>query len=546
MPIDYPMDSHGDWRKESNSSNSNGSDRPKQPEFQRGQSRTIYLPAERTGAVIGKNGRMKHLIKEVCNVWMSIKSEPFEHDVSKRVCVIRGPTTDNLDHAESLINELLRERETTEKSIALNTSDDVGRVIGSGGSNIQVIKDKTGAFVYVDKENVPAQYAGKCIIRGNSVQVQAAEKRVLELLARRDNLLEQVGLHRNQPPKPTGSANHYETIGINSGFSGMKQDRNANYYDNMKTPDDTQIGVWNPSSPDTTWSTREAERELVKQSKKRIQDNILIPLNAVGMVIGKKGKNIKIIQETSGANVYIDKEYTGITDSNALCVICGKSEQVEIAKEMIYEKLNQYNSTNSFPIMDAQGSIIRTPPSDSRSDGSSGINYPSPLSRSFNSISPPSSNQTQFAFPPPPPSSTSAAFYPPASPSTPLHHQTPSPHVSPMKQQAACSANFATNHHHYQPPHHHSMPPQMNPAVARPPPPQPPVITDDLGLKNLTLNIRLNNNNNSQPDTSNSSWLESDALFKPDMFLPPPTKGHQWNPIDQMESKHNFMNFTSI
>ena len=60
------------------------------------------------------------------------------------------------------------------------------------GSNIQVIKDKTGAFVYVDKEHVPAQYAGRCIIRGNSVQVQAAEKRVVELLARRDlNILEQ-------------------------------------------------------------------------------------------------------------------------------------------------------------------------------------------------------------------------------------------------------------------------------------------------------------------------------------------------------------------
>ena len=71
-------------------------------------------------------------IQEVCNVWMSIKSEPFELDNTKRVCVIRGPTTDNLDHAESLINELLRDRETIEKSIALNTSDDVGRVIGSG------------------------------------------------------------------------------------------------------------------------------------------------------------------------------------------------------------------------------------------------------------------------------------------------------------------------------------------------------------------------------------------------------------------------------
>jgi predicted RNA-binding protein YlqC (UPF0109 family) len=34
-------------------------------------------------------------------------------------------------------------------------------------------------------------------------------------------------------------------------------------------------------------------------SKKRIQSNILIPLNAVGMVIGKKGKNIKIIRKSS-------------------------------------------------------------------------------------------------------------------------------------------------------------------------------------------------------------------------------------------------------
>ena len=69
---------------------------------------------------------------------MSIKSEPFELDNTKRVCVIRGPTTDNLDHAESLINELLRDRETIEKSIALNTSDDVGRVIGSGYELISV------------------------------------------------------------------------------------------------------------------------------------------------------------------------------------------------------------------------------------------------------------------------------------------------------------------------------------------------------------------------------------------------------------------------
>ena len=92
------------------------------------------------------------------------------------------------------------------------------------------------------------------------------------------------------------------------------------------------------------------------------------------MVIGKKGKNIKIIrkskfnvpffmfyfsEETSGANVYIDKEYNG-SDSNAMCVIQGKLEQVSIAKVMIQEKLNQYNSANTFPIQhDNEGRIWR-------------------------------------------------------------------------------------------------------------------------------------------------------------------------------------------
>ena len=63
-------------------------------------------------------------------------------------------------------------------------------------------------------------------------------------------------------------------------------------------------------------------------------------------------------EETSGANVYIDKEYNG-SDSNAMCVIQGKLEQVSIAKVMIQEKLNQYNSANTFPIQhDNEGWIF--------------------------------------------------------------------------------------------------------------------------------------------------------------------------------------------
>ena len=55
-----------------------------------------------------------------------------------------------------------------------------------------------------------------------------------------------------------------------------------------------------------------------------------------------------------------------------MCVIHGKMEQVDIAKEMIHEKLQQYNSANTFPI-DNFGTQLDSPPSDTRSDGSTGI-----------------------------------------------------------------------------------------------------------------------------------------------------------------------------
>jgi hypothetical protein len=83
------------------------------------------------------------------------------------------------------------------------------------------------------------------------LQVQAAEKRVLELLARRDNLLEQVGqFHRSSSNQqvnssaarlpqvchamqPTGSAkNNYETNSGNCSFSATKQEQHGNFFDN--------------------------------------------------------------------------------------------------------------------------------------------------------------------------------------------------------------------------------------------------------------------------------------------------------------------------
>ena len=62
-------------RTSSSSSNGGSNNGPSQragsqsdQQYQKGCSKTIFLPAERTGAVIGKNGRMKHLIKVIYSI----------------------------------------------------------------------------------------------------------------------------------------------------------------------------------------------------------------------------------------------------------------------------------------------------------------------------------------------------------------------------------------------------------------------------------------------------------------------------------------------
>ena len=79
------------------------------------------------------------------------------------------------------------------------------------------------------------------------------------------------------------------------GYHGMNDNEQKQTID--QSQNGTQILQWNNPGTDQWASQKETEKELEKHAKKRIQDTILIPLQAVGMVIGKKGKNIKIIRK---------------------------------------------------------------------------------------------------------------------------------------------------------------------------------------------------------------------------------------------------------
>ena len=79
------------------------------------------------------------------------------------------------------------------------------------------------------------------------------------------------------------------------GYHGMNENDQKTSID--QSQNGTQILQWNNPQTDQWATQKENEKEMEKHAKKRIQDTILIPLQAVGMVIGKKGKNIKIIRK---------------------------------------------------------------------------------------------------------------------------------------------------------------------------------------------------------------------------------------------------------
>ena len=126
----------------------------------------------------------------------------------------------------------------------------------------------------------------------------------------------------------------------------------------------------------------------------------------------------------------------------------------------------------------------------------------------------------------------------------PRQLQLQQPAVSHQQQQARSYQKreaLSPANHHYQNhaailnnnSHPINQPMALSSAMPAPPikTPDEPHSPNELGLNNLSLNI-LNNNNN---DSSNSSWLDSDQFIKPDMFLPPPTRGHQLFDLDSKE-----------
>lgn len=64
-----------------------------------------------------------------------------------------------------------------------------------------------------------------------------------------------------------------------------------------------------------------------------------VPANRVGVVIGKGGDTIRMIKQQSGCDIELDKNATPVDSPEKIFVIRGKPDRIQIAQQMINEKV---------------------------------------------------------------------------------------------------------------------------------------------------------------------------------------------------------------
>lgn len=69
-------------------------------------------------------------------------------------------------------------------------------------------------------------------------------------------------------------------------------------------------------------------------------EEVYVPDQFIGKIIGKGGSNIKSMQENSGAQIKISREMSGNDD--VLVNIYGNSEQIQVAKKLVDEIVNPW------------------------------------------------------------------------------------------------------------------------------------------------------------------------------------------------------------
>ncbi|XP_049592018.1 poly(rC)-binding protein 3 [Syngnathus scovelli] len=302
----------------------------------------LLMHGKEVGSIIGKKGETVKKMREESGARINIS----EGSSPERIVTITGPT-DGIFRAFSMIAQKFEEDITaamTNSNVASNPpvtlrlvfpGSQCGSLIGKGGSKIKEIRETTGAQVQVAGDMLPDSTERAVTISGTPQAITQCVRHICSIM------LESPPKGATIPyrPKAISAGAHAvlaqqhsaQAFALQGQYAFAHQDLTKLHQLAMQHIPLPSLGQSNPTFPGLDASAPTSSQELA------------IPNDFIGCIIGRQGSKINEIRQVSGAHIKI----ASATDGSAMrqVTITGSPASISVAQYLISASLEMAKYT---------------------------------------------------------------------------------------------------------------------------------------------------------------------------------------------------------
>ncbi|XP_042605223.1 poly(rC)-binding protein 4-like isoform X3 [Cyprinus carpio] len=308
----------------------------------------LLMHGKEVGSIIGKKGETVKRIREESSARINIS----EGSCPERIITITGPT-ECVFRAFTMITVKLEEdlaalvangTVTSKPPVTLRLvipASQCGSLIGKGGSKIKEIREKTGAQVQVAGDLLPNSTERGVTISGSQEAIIQCVKLICTVI------LESPPKGATIPYRPTPAPGTVLLAG-NQAYTvqnqyGIPHSELAKLH---------QLSMQQGLAPMAQPTATQVLPAGIESSSQTASQELLIPNDLIGSIIGRQGTKINEIRQVSGAQIKIGSQLDSTSDRHV--TITGSPISINLAQYLITSCLETAKST-------AQSSSMSTP-----------------------------------------------------------------------------------------------------------------------------------------------------------------------------------------
>ncbi|XP_059425775.1 poly(rC)-binding protein 4 isoform X2 [Carassius carassius] len=308
----------------------------------------LLMHGKEVGSIIGKKGETVKRIREESSARINISEGSCPERIititGATECVFRAFTMITIKLEEDLAALVANGTVTSKPPVTLRLvipASQCGSLIGKGGSKIKEIREKTGAQVQVAGDLLPNSTERGVTISGSQDAIIQCVKLICTVI------LESPPKGATIPYRPTPAPGTVLLAG-NQAYTvqnqyGIPHSELAKLH---------QLSMQQGLAPIAQPTATQVLPAGIESSSQTASQELLIPNDLIGSIIGRQGTKINEIRQVSGAQIKIGSQLDSTSDRHV--TITGSPISINLAQYLITSCLETAKST-------AQSSSMSTP-----------------------------------------------------------------------------------------------------------------------------------------------------------------------------------------